>query len=163
MTECANGAREARVELPVRQLASLRAALAALLDSLGRTSEAVQIVLRHLPSVSAQHLVPPAGEAAETLDPPGAPSSAIAAGVPPAGQEHPAWSVAGALTGREREVVALLAQGRTNAQIAAELAVSPRTVERHVQNVYEKLGLSGRAARAAVAARVAREGLAGRQ
>jgi DNA-binding NarL/FixJ family response regulator len=42
----------------------------------------------------------------------------------------------------------------TNEEIATRLYVSTRTVERHLSNVYKKLGLSGKAARAAVAARV---------
>lgn len=48
----------------------------------------------------------------------------------------------GRLTGREREVLALMAEGRTNAGIAAELVVSERTVETHVKAVFDKLGLA---------------------
>lgn len=59
----------------------------------------------------------------------------------------------GDLTGRELEVLDLVAHGRTNQQIAATLGLSVRTVERHLSNVYLKLGLSGKAARAAAAAR----------
>jgi len=47
-------------------------------------------------------------------------------------------------------------QGRTNAEIGAALVVSPRTVERHLSNVYAKLGLEGRSARAAAAVRISR-------
>jgi ATP/maltotriose-dependent transcriptional regulator MalT len=54
----------------------------------------------------------------------------------------------GLLTAREREVVRLLAQGRSNDAIASELVVSVRTVERHVESIY-KIGVSGRTARAA--------------
>jgi ATP/maltotriose-dependent transcriptional regulator MalT len=57
----------------------------------------------------------------------------------------------GALSPREREVLALLAQGRSNEEIAAALVLSTRTVERHVANIYRKLRLSGRSARAAAA------------
>jgi DNA-binding CsgD family transcriptional regulator len=56
------------------------------------------------------------------------------------------------LTAREREVLRLVARGRSNDAIAAELVLSVRTVERHVENIYEKLGLSGRTARAAATA-----------
>ncbi len=56
------------------------------------------------------------------------------------------------LTSREAEVLWLIAAGRTNQQIAAELVLSIRTVERHITTVYEKLGLHGRSARAAAAA-----------
>jgi pimeloyl-ACP methyl ester carboxylesterase/DNA-binding CsgD family transcriptional regulator/class 3 adenylate cyclase len=49
------------------------------------------------------------------------------------------------LTRREREVVALLARGRTNREIADTLIISERTVENHVSNVLAKLGLESRA------------------
>jgi pimeloyl-ACP methyl ester carboxylesterase/DNA-binding CsgD family transcriptional regulator len=60
----------------------------------------------------------------------------------------------GGLTARELQVLELVADGLTNEEIATRLYVSTRTVERHLSNVYKKLGLSGKAARAAVAARV---------
>jgi HD-GYP domain-containing protein (c-di-GMP phosphodiesterase class II) len=49
------------------------------------------------------------------------------------------------LTDRQLEVLRLLASGLSNRQIAARLVVSPRTAERHVQDVYGKIGLSSRA------------------
>jgi len=57
-----------------------------------------------------------------------------------------------ALSRREREVVRLAAEGHTNEQIAEALALSARTVERHLSNVYAKLGVGGRSARAAAVA-----------
>ncbi|WP_300015487.1 AAA family ATPase [Pseudonocardia sp.] len=57
------------------------------------------------------------------------------------------------LTTREREVLARLADGRTNRQIAAELVVSERTVETHVANVLGKLGVANRAEAAVWASR----------
>lgn len=48
-----------------------------------------------------------------------------------------------ALTGREQEVLALMAEGRTNGAIAERLFVSDGTVEKHVSNIFSKLGLSG--------------------
>jgi ATP/maltotriose-dependent transcriptional regulator MalT len=53
------------------------------------------------------------------------------------------------LSEREAEVLALVADGRSNQEIAAELFLSVRTVERHLATVYRKLGLHGRSARAA--------------
>ncbi|WP_024287779.1 response regulator transcription factor [Cellulomonas sp. KRMCY2] len=47
----------------------------------------------------------------------------------------------GTLTPREREVLALMAEGRSNAAIATALVVSPGAVEKHVGNVFAKLGL----------------------
>jgi DNA-binding NarL/FixJ family response regulator len=46
-----------------------------------------------------------------------------------------------ALTPREREVLGLMAEGRTNAAIAKVLYVSPGSVEKHVTNIFAKLGL----------------------
>jgi tetratricopeptide (TPR) repeat protein len=51
----------------------------------------------------------------------------------------------GGLTGREREVAALIARGQSNREIAEALVVSERTVESHVTNILAKLGFSSRA------------------
>jgi ATP/maltotriose-dependent transcriptional regulator MalT len=56
------------------------------------------------------------------------------------------------LTGREVEVLRLVAAGKSNRQIAATLVISDRTVARHVQNVFSKLGVSSRAAASVFAA-----------
>jgi DNA-binding CsgD family transcriptional regulator len=55
------------------------------------------------------------------------------------------------LTSRELEVLRLVAAGRTNKAIAAELVLSERTVERHVSNIFVKLGVSSRSAATAFA------------
>jgi pimeloyl-ACP methyl ester carboxylesterase/DNA-binding CsgD family transcriptional regulator len=57
------------------------------------------------------------------------------------------------LSRREREVMKLVAEGLSNEQIAERLFLSSRTVERHLSNVYVKLRVSGKAARAAAAVR----------
>jgi pimeloyl-ACP methyl ester carboxylesterase/DNA-binding CsgD family transcriptional regulator len=61
-----------------------------------------------------------------------------------------------ALSDRELEVLALVTEGLSNEEIAARLYVSVRTVERHLSNVYAKLRVSGKAGRAAAAARFSR-------
>ena len=63
------------------------------------------------------------------------------------------------LSARERDVLRLAAEGRTNDEIAAALGLSARTVERHLSNTYAKLGLGGRAARAAAVAEYLRHQL----
>jgi DNA-binding NarL/FixJ family response regulator len=58
---------------------------------------------------------------------------------------EPTAPVAGTLSGRERELVTLVAQGRTNAQIAAELHISVRTVGSHLDRIRDKTGCRRRA------------------
>lgn len=57
------------------------------------------------------------------------------------------------LTGRQAEVLRLVAQGLSNKEIAAQLFLSEHTVHRHMANILTKLGVSSRAAAAAYAAR----------
>ena len=61
-----------------------------------------------------------------------------------AGQSH-------GLSGRELEVLRLVASGRSNREIASTLLISEHTVARHLQNIYAKLGLSSRTAATAFA------------
>ena len=77
---------------------------------------------------------------------------------PPASAAPPAPPTAQAaapygLTGRELAVLRLLAAGRTNAQIGAELYISPKTAGVHVSSILRKLGVSGRVQAATVAER----------
>lgn len=51
-----------------------------------------------------------------------------------------------ALTARERDVLGWLGAGKTDKDIAAILAISPRTVQKHLQRIYEKLGVETRTA-----------------
>jgi DNA-binding CsgD family transcriptional regulator len=62
-----------------------------------------------------------------------------------------ASSAPGRLTAREREVLALVATGKTNRAVADALGLSEKTVARHVSNIFTKLGLSTRAAATAYA------------
>jgi DNA-binding NarL/FixJ family response regulator len=57
----------------------------------------------------------------------------------------------GGLTAREVQVLALVAGGKTNREIATVLVVSEHTVRRHVQNIFAKVGVSSRAAATAYA------------
>ena len=52
----------------------------------------------------------------------------------------------GGLTAREAEVLRLVAQGKTNAQVAQQLYLSPRTVNAHLNSVYHKLEVTSRSA-----------------
>jgi DNA-binding NarL/FixJ family response regulator len=61
------------------------------------------------------------------------------------------------LSARELEVLGLVAAGLDNQGIAAWLYLSVRTVERHLSNIYAKLGVSGKAGRAAAAVRLSRQ------
>ncbi len=63
----------------------------------------------------------------------------------------------GTLTEREREVLALLAQGFKNKEIAERLYITPNTVKRHIKSVFEKLGVSTRSAATAIAAKAGLE------
>ncbi len=62
----------------------------------------------------------------------------------------------GGLSERERQVLELVVEGLSNEEIAERLVLSVRTVERHLSNIYVKLRVSGKAARAAAAARFSR-------
>jgi DNA-binding NarL/FixJ family response regulator len=57
------------------------------------------------------------------------------------------------LSPREREILALLAEGRTQGQIASQLVISPKTVGTHIQHILSKLGVNSRAQAVATAFR----------
>jgi DNA-binding CsgD family transcriptional regulator len=67
----------------------------------------------------------------------------------PPGEFQPDFSSAGplqslGLTEREAEVLLWVAQGKTNAEIALILGAAENTVKKHLQNIFEKLGLESR-------------------
>jgi DNA-binding CsgD family transcriptional regulator len=64
---------------------------------------------------------------------------------------HPTAPVSGALTGREVEVLRLVATGKTNRAIALDLSISEKTVARHLSNIFTKLDLPSRSAATAYA------------
>jgi DNA-binding CsgD family transcriptional regulator/tetratricopeptide (TPR) repeat protein len=77
-----------------------------------------------------------------------------AAGTPPEVAAAPDELARFGLTEREREVLLLLAAGRSNPEIAQQLFISPKTASVHVSNILAKLGVSGRVEAAAVAHRL---------
>jgi DNA-binding CsgD family transcriptional regulator len=87
-------------------------------------------------------------------DPTGHPDLPAPPALPPAADRPPV----GRLSAREREVLAALADGLTNMELANRLFISERTANRHLSNIFTKLGVRNRTA----AARIAIEaGLAG--
>jgi DNA-binding CsgD family transcriptional regulator/tetratricopeptide (TPR) repeat protein len=82
-------------------------------------------------------LLPPAQAVAEAL--------AFLEPSEPGAYEPPPPIGTGPLTPREREVAALVAGGMTNRAIAAELVITEATTERHIRNIFDKLGLTSRA------------------
>ncbi len=103
-----------------------------------RRTDARALLARAEATFRAQGAVRWADRAAAELAAAGGPGAAAAS-------EHPA----GALTAREREVCALVAGGATNAEVAAALFVSPRTVEYHLRAIFRKLGVRSRSELAA--------------
>lgn len=71
---------------------------------------------------------------------------AVAAVVEAAGQQAPQLRPAHGLTDRERQVLRLLARGHTTKRVAHALGISAKTADRHIQNIYAKVGVSSRAA-----------------
>jgi DNA-binding CsgD family transcriptional regulator len=123
----------------VIELARSRARLAAVLRAAGRGPEAAEqaTLARDVArSLGAEPLLAEIRALGLTSDPRAA-----------------APSGAAALTGRERDVLALLVEGRTNRQIASQLYISEKTVSVHVSNILAKLKVRSRTEAAALANR----------
>ncbi len=71
---------------------------------------------------------------------------------------HPDYILDLHLTKRELDVLRLVAEGQTDREVAEALVISPRTVNRHLSNIFVKLDVPGRAAAVAYAIR---QGLVG--
>jgi DNA-binding CsgD family transcriptional regulator len=137
--------------------------LAAARHALGARAPAVFASGQDLPAEeAARYAIAAVGDA----PPPAAgdtaplPGGAAAGGPPPAAEPAvPAGRrrLAGGLTEREGEVLRLVTAGKTNRQIAADLFLSEKTVARHMNNIFDKIGVSSRAAATAFALR---EGIA---
>lgn len=74
------------------------------------------------------------------------------------GQPQPAHRALHSLTRREAEVLSWISKGKTNRDIGEILGMSPRTVNKHLEHVFEKLGVETRAAAAALAIREREQG-----
>ena len=72
---------------------------------------------------------------------------------PAAGPVAPSRLARAALTARETEVLSWVAKGKTNRDIGQILGLSPRTVNKHLEHIFTKLGVETRAAAAALASR----------
>lgn len=70
-----------------------------------------------------------------------------------AGSQAPSRLSTASLTPRETEVLSWVAKGKTNRDVGEILGMSPRTVNKHLEHVFEKLGVETRAAAAALASR----------
>jgi non-specific serine/threonine protein kinase len=136
-----DGVREALgMELPAARRAGYERTIAAARESLGEAAFA---------AARASGRADPEGVIAALID------GGDAAGA--AARTDVASGEIGRLTARERDVLRLVAEGRTDREIAGALFVTRRTVSKHVSTILNKLGVATRAAAAAIAAR---EGLA---
>lgn len=69
----------------------------------------------------------------------------------PVGPRAVMWGAPAGLTPRESDVLAWVAEGKTNSEVATILGLSPRTVQKHLEHIYQKLGVETRTAAAAQA------------
>ena len=124
---------------------SARSASAALRNSRLRVFEGdLPDHIERVVAIIAEFIAPGA-----VVEPP-PPVSAPVTPAPPSGR--------GPLTARELEVLQLVVRGLSNREIAEELVLSPRTIERHLENLYRKTGTRNRAE---AAARAVAQGLLG--
>ena len=123
----------------VFEVARSQARAAAVLRAMGRGEQAAGLVRA-------------AGDTARSLRAEPLLSELRVLGGVPAARSAPGSAVEG-LTGREREVLALVADGRSNRQIADQLFISAKTVSVHVSNILAKLGAAGRTEAVALARR----------
>ncbi len=122
----------------VFETARSQARLAAVIRALGRQTEAGELVAQARAVADALGARPLQAE----LD---------AIGARPREQTRRTANLT--LTGRENEILALVAQGRSNGEIGKQLFISTKTVSVHVSNILAKLGASGRTEAAAIARR----------
>jgi DNA-binding CsgD family transcriptional regulator len=119
----------------------------ALTPSEGATRLAAMIPDARLVVIGGDHPLGDAGEGLAAID--------HFLGELPSRAEPPPVRIADPklLSGREKEVLRLLSAGKSNKQIADETTISVRTVERHINHIYEKIGVSNRVEAARYASR----------
>lgn len=118
--------------------------------SLGRRPECVADLRAAYSTFAEAHVEPAAAIAHQALVEAG---TGIAEGNGAAGDGELAASTDHGLTARQLEVIALVCQGLTDREIAARLFISRKTVDRHLRNICNKVGVHNRTALAAYAAR----------
>jgi DNA-binding CsgD family transcriptional regulator len=136
-------------------------------EQAGRALAACEALARPLPAApllamarelaGRARLATAAGRSPDAAADRGPGAEVTAAAGPPEGDRGPLPGVAAArfdLTDREREVLALLARGDSNRQIARALFISDRTVAVHVSRIFDKLGVRNRTEAATVGARL---------
>ena len=119
------------------ETARSQARLAAVLRAIGRTGPAREVADRARRTATALGAAPLLAELRTT----------------PAPARRADSALSDELTAREREILALVAAGRSNGQIGASLFISTKTVSVHVSNILAKLGAAGRTEAAAIARR----------
>jgi DNA-binding NarL/FixJ family response regulator len=130
------------------EAARARLELAASLAALGRQEQATDQCRLALESLEEIGAAKEAGRA-----------EAVLARIAPHFRGPPVPRGEDGLSRRELEVLRLVARGMSNQDIATNLVLSVRTVERHISTIYEKIGANGRSARAAASAYAVRRGL----
>jgi DNA-binding NarL/FixJ family response regulator len=105
---------------------------------------AAGFLLKGVPAEDLQRAVRTVAEGGAWLDP--AVTGRVLAAYRRAPRPAAAAAALASLTSREREVLALIGAGRSNAEIAAELVLGEGTVKTHVNRIFAKLGLRDRAA-----------------
>jgi DNA-binding CsgD family transcriptional regulator len=120
----------------VHELARVRTALASILRSTGDTAAAREVADRARETARALGATPLLDELRGLGE-----------------QRRPRQSGSSALTAREREILALVAAGRSNGEIGRQLFIATKTVSVHVSNILGKLGAASRTEAAAIARR----------